>query len=142
MQSYCSVTTYTSRLLAASLVLLCSFSAIVESRASVTKSFEPSIENKAKAPTQCPKGMVWIPGGEFSMGSEDPTGDAVCGGHEHMPDSRPIHRVYVDGFWMDKTEVTNEEFAKFVKATAYRTVAEIAPTKEEFPTAPPENLIA
>jgi formylglycine-generating enzyme required for sulfatase activity len=59
-----------------------------------------------------------------------------------MPDARPIHRVYVDGFWMDNTEVTNEQFERFVKATGYRTIAEIAPTKEEFPTAPKENLVA
>jgi formylglycine-generating enzyme required for sulfatase activity len=57
--------------------------------------------------------MVWIPGGEFSMG-----------GDETLPDARPIHRVYVDGFWMDRTEVTNAEFAAFVRATGYRTVAE------------------
>jgi formylglycine-generating enzyme required for sulfatase activity len=43
---------------------------------------------------------------------------------------------------MDATEVSNEQFDKFVKATGYRTIAEIAPTKEEFPTAPPENLVA
>ena len=53
-----------------------------------------------------------------------------------------IHRVYVDGFWMDATDVTNAEFEKFVKATGYVTIAERAPTKEEFPTAPPENLVA
>ena len=57
-------------------------------------------------------------------------------------DSRPIHRVYVDGFWMDKTEVTNEQFEKFVKATGYVTVAERAPRAEDFPGAPPENLVA
>jgi formylglycine-generating enzyme required for sulfatase activity len=86
--------------------------------------------------------MVWIPGGEFSMGSEDPTWDPICGGKESMRDARPIHRTYVDGFWMDATEVTNEQWAKFVEATGYKTIAEIAPTKEEFPTAPPENLVA
>jgi formylglycine-generating enzyme required for sulfatase activity len=48
----------------------------------------------------------------------------------------------VDGFWMDQSEVTNEQWEKFVKATGYRTIAEIAPTQEEFPTAPPENLVA
>jgi len=57
-------------------------------------------------------------------------------------DSRPIHRVYVGGFWMDKTDVTNEQFEKFVKATGYVTVAERTPTAEEFPGAPPENLVA
>jgi len=41
-------------------------------------------------------------------------------------DSRPVHRVYVDGFWMDATEVTNAQFAVFVKTTGYVTVAEHA----------------
>ena len=52
------------------------------------------------------------------MGSEDPR-EMPAGGHESMADARPIHRVYVDGFWMDKTDVTNVEFARFVKATGY-----------------------
>jgi sulfatase modifying factor 1 len=85
--------------------------------------------------------MVWIPGGEFSMGSNDPRA-SMCGGPDAMDDARPIHRVYVDGFWMDTTEVTNEQFEKFVKATLYVTIAERKPTREEFPTAPPENLVA
>ena len=54
-------------------------------------------------------------------------------------DSRPIHRVYVDGFWMDATEVTNEQFAQFVKATGYVTVAERTPRAEDFPGAPPRE---
>ena len=57
-------------------------------------------------------------------------------------DAEPMHRVRVDGFWMDTTTVTNEQFEKFVKATDYVTIAERTPTKEEFPTAPPENLVA
>lgn len=57
-------------------------------------------------------------------------------------DATPIHRVYVDGFWMDQHEVTNAEFAAFVKATGYVTVAEKTPTKEEFPDAPASALIA
>jgi len=105
-------------------------------------AFQPTVENTGKPHWPEPEGMVWIPGGEFSMGSVDPTVDTVCGGHEPMPDARPIHRVYVDGFWMDQTEVTNERWEEFVKATGYVTIAERAPTKEEFPTAPPENLIA
>jgi formylglycine-generating enzyme required for sulfatase activity len=59
-----------------------------------------------------------------------------------MGDARPIHRVAVDGFWIDKTEVTNDQFAKFVEATGYVTVAERVPTAAEFPNAPPENLVA
>lgn len=85
--------------------------------------------------------MVWIPGGEFSMGAADPPGmDDV--GMNATKDSRPIHRVYVDGFWMDKTEVTNEQYAAFVNATHYVTVAERKPTAVEFPGARPEDLVA
>lgn len=61
---------------------------------------------------------------------------------EHMTDAKPWHRVYVDGYWMDKTEVTNKEFARFVAATGYVTVAERKPQEEDFPGAPPENLVA
>ena len=57
-------------------------------------------------------------------------------------DSRPIHRVYVDGFFIDKTDVTNAEFERFVKATGYVTVAERKPRAEDYPGAPPENLVA
>jgi len=85
--------------------------------------------------------MVWIPGGEFSMGSLG-SDDSLCSLPGLTRDAQPVHRVYVDGFWMDATEVTNEQFEKFVKATGYMTVAERTPTKEEFPTAPPENLVA
>ncbi|MEO8427336.1 MAG: formylglycine-generating enzyme family protein [Verrucomicrobiota bacterium] len=116
--------------------------ASTRAQAPVASPFLPTVENRAPTPGFAPEGMVWIPGGEFSMGSEDPTTDTVCGGHDRMPDARPVHRVYVDGFWMDRTEVTNEQFAKFVEATGYKTIAEIAPTREQFPTAPPENLIA
>ena len=63
--------------------------------------------------------MVWIPGGEFSMGAaESPDMNMV--GMEATTDSRPIHRVYVDGFWMDTTEVTNEQFATFVEGHRIR----------------------
>ena len=88
-----------------------------------------------------PAGMVWIPGGEFSMGS-DSSAESICSLPGVTKDAVPIHRVYVDGFWMDETEVTNRQFAEFVAATGYITVAERKPTQEEFPTAPPENLIA
>jgi len=88
-----------------------------------------------------PEGMVWIPGGEFSMGSSVEA-EAICGSPGVTRDAQPVHRVYVDGFWMDKTEVTNEQFEKFVKATKYITVAERTPTAAEFPGAPPENLVA
>ncbi len=59
-----------------------------------------------------------------------------------MNDARPIHRVSVDPFWMDRVEVTNRQYAAFVKATGYVTVAERTPTAAEFPGAPPQNLVA
>jgi formylglycine-generating enzyme required for sulfatase activity len=102
-----------------------------------------TLPNAQPAPGPAPEGMAWIPGGEFSMGAADPLAqDANIVGMKATEDSRPIHRVRVRGFWMDKTEVTNREFAKFVKATGYVTVAERKPTLEEFPGAPPENLVA
>jgi formylglycine-generating enzyme required for sulfatase activity len=104
------------------------------------KDFKPTISNSTK-PSVSVKDMVWIPGGEFSMGNVNPT-NMSDGGKEMMNDARPVHRVYVDGFFMDETEVTNAEFAAFVKATGYVTVAERKPTKEEFPDAPEENLVA
>ena len=85
--------------------------------------------------------MVWIPGGEFSMGS-DSAHDSMCSMPGLTSDAQPIHRVYVDGFWMDRTELTNAQFEAFVKATRYVTVAERTPTAAEFPGAPPENLVA
>ena len=103
--------------------------------------FLPTVANKAGAPSKAPEGMVWIPGGEFSMGS-DQSGESLCGLPGVTQDAQPVQRVYVDGFWMDATEVTNAQFELFVQATGYRTIAEIAPTQEQFPTAPPENLVA
>jgi len=85
--------------------------------------------------------MVWIPGGEFAMGAMDPPAVDEVGMHA-ATDARPIHRVYVDGFWMDETDVTNEQFVQFVKATGYVTVAERKPRAEDFPGAPAENLVA
>jgi formylglycine-generating enzyme required for sulfatase activity len=103
--------------------------------------FKETVVNKNNYPGTPPEGMVWIPGGEFSMGGVNPVGMSD-GGHEQMNDARPVHRVYVDGFYMDATEVTNAEFEKFVKATGYITVAEKKPTHEEFPDAPLESLVA
>jgi formylglycine-generating enzyme required for sulfatase activity len=104
-------------------------------------AFAATVPGRPAPPGPAPDGMVWIPGGEFSMGAADPR-PLDHGGPDPMGDARPIHRVYVDPFWMDATEVTNEQFARFVKATGYVTVAERKPTREEFPTAPEENLVA
>src|SRR5438105_12573179 len=68
--------------------------------------------------------MLWIPGGTFRMGSD-----------RHYPEEAPVHRVSVDGFWIDRTPVTNRDFLKFVNATGYVTVAEIAPDPKDYPGA-------
>jgi formylglycine-generating enzyme len=104
-------------------------------------TFLPTIANSAQAPSQAPAGMAWVPGGEFSMGALDPPASTDAGMHGAV-DARPVHRVYVDGFWMDQTDVTNAQFEKFVRATGYVTVAERKPRAEDFPGAPPENLVA
>lgn len=69
-----------------------------------------------------PEGMTWIPGGEFMMGTDE---------KEAYEPEKPAHPVRVNGFFMDITEVTNEQFKKFVDATGYVTVAEIKPDWEE-----------
>src|SRR5256885_1993749 len=104
-------------------------------------TFAPTVSNSATAPDPAPARMVWIPGGEFSMGSAVES-ESLCSLPGITRDALPVHRVYVDGFWMDATELTNEDFEKFVNATGYITIAERTPTKEEFPGAPPENLVA
>lgn len=100
-----------------------------------------TIPNITPPPGPAPEGMVWIPGGEFSMGTSREH-ESMCDMPGLTSDTQPIIRVALDPFWMDATEVTNDQFAKFVAATGYKTVAEIAPTAEEFPGAPPENLVA
>jgi formylglycine-generating enzyme len=105
-------------------------------------AFAPTAENSTLPAGPAPEDMVWVPGGEFSMGADGTVKGVSCCSPGTIADTLPIHRVSVDGFWMDVTEVTNAQFAKFVDATGYLTVAERAPTKEEFPTAPPENLVA
>jgi formylglycine-generating enzyme len=76
------------------------------------------------------KDMGWVPGAEFSMGSDD-----------FYPEERPIHRVAVDGFWMDEHPVTVAEFRRFVKATGYVTLAERPPDPADYPDADPELLV-
>lgn len=77
--------------------------------------------------------MVWIPGGEFTMGEEaDPEKSGGCS---------PPHQVKVNGFYMDATEVTNAEFARFVAATGYLTIAERPLDPREFPDVPKAKLI-
>jgi len=105
-----------------------------------TPAFKPTKENSFK-PAKNPDGMVWIPGGTFSMGT-DKANESLCSIKGITRDATPIHQVEVQGFWMDEHEVTNAEFEAFVKATGYVTVAEQTPTREEFPDAPPDMLRA
>jgi formylglycine-generating enzyme required for sulfatase activity len=74
------------------------------------------------APGEAPPGMVWIPGGAFTMGTDSDVG---------WPEEKPAHRVRVDGFWMDAAEVTNAQFQQFVEATGYVTTAEKPPAVAE-----------
>jgi formylglycine-generating enzyme len=104
--------------------------------------FAPTTELERARPDAAPEGMVWIPGGEFSMGARSPMNTNDLVGMQATTDSRPIHRVAVDGFWMDATEVTNEQFSRFVEQTHYITVAERTPSAADYPAAPPENLQA
>jgi len=105
-----------------------------------SKAFGPTTEDSSARPGQQPEGMVFIPGGTFSMGT-DRAWETLCDMPGSTADATPIHAVHVDPFWMDEHEVTNKEFAAFVKATGYITVAEQKPTPEEFPGAPAESLV-
>jgi len=93
-------------------------------------------------PGPAPEGMVWIPRGKFRMGTDDRS--------PHFADAHPIHVVEIDGFWLDEAEVTNAQFATFVEATTYKTVAEQVPTVEQIllglpvgsPPPDPASLVA
>ncbi|BBX86481.1 formylglycine-generating enzyme family protein [Mycolicibacterium aubagnense] len=73
--------------------------------------------------------LVWIPGQTTVLGSD-----------EHYPEEAPAREVTVDGFWMQPHQVTNADFAAFVDATSYVTVAERPLNPAEYPGAPAENL--
>ncbi len=74
------------------------------------------------------KEMVLIKGGTFQMGSDN------------FPDSKPVHAVTINSFYMDEHEVTNAQFAQFVKATGYKTVAEQPLNPADFPNVPADKL--
>lgn len=75
--------------------------------------------------------MVLLPGGSFSMGS-----------NQHYPEEAPVHQVRVGSFWIDRTPVTNAAFKRFVKATGHVTVAEKKPKAADYPGALPDMLYA
>jgi formylglycine-generating enzyme len=73
--------------------------------------------------------MIWIPGGTFRMGSD-----------RHCREEAPVHRVTVDGFFIDRAPVTNRQFKEFVRATGHVTVAEIAPDPKDYPGSLPHLI--
>lgn len=75
--------------------------------------------------------MVYLPGGEFVMGSD-----------RDYPEERPAHLRRVEGFHIDRTPVTNAQFARFVRETGYVTTAELAPDPADYPGADPDLLVA
>ncbi|MBX3117924.1 MAG: formylglycine-generating enzyme family protein [Fimbriimonadaceae bacterium] len=86
----------------------------------------PSVASESRP---VPKGMVWIPLGTFTIGSD-----------EGFVDESPAKELKMSGFFMDEHEVTNAQFAEFVEATGYVTVAERAIDPKEFPGVDPEKL--
>ncbi|MHA7128560.1 formylglycine-generating enzyme family protein [Algoriphagus namhaensis] len=94
--------------------------------------------NTQEAPSDTPEGMVWIPGGEFTMGTNEAEAYQV---------EKPAVDLKVEGFWMDTHEVTNAEYMEFVEATGYVTLAEQKPDwedlKQQLPpgTPPPDPSV-
>jgi formylglycine-generating enzyme len=84
-----------------------------------------------RAELSAPLNMIFIAAGTFRMGS-----------NRHYPEEAPVHRATVDGFWIDRSPVTNREFRRFVDATGYVTFAEIAPDPKNYPGARPHMLKA
>ena len=78
-------------------------------------------------------GMKLIQGGTFSMGSNSKLA---------LNDEKPVHKVKLDSFWISETPVTNAQFAKFIKATGYKTTAEKAPTVEDILAGAGPNVTA
>lgn len=76
------------------------------------------------------RNMVRIPGGTFLMGSDN-----------FYPEESPVHRVAVDGFWMDEQQVTNAGFRRFVQETGYVTLAERPPNPSDYPGIDPTLLV-
>jgi formylglycine-generating enzyme len=94
--------------------------------------FQTGLEpNKRQGDDVATADLAWIPGGTFRMGSD-----------HHYLEEAPTHLVSVDGFWIDRTPVTNRDFRKFVNATGHVTVAEIAPNAKDYPGALPHMLKA
>jgi formylglycine-generating enzyme len=95
------------------------------------KPSKHKVSGRTSAPGEPPdEKMVWIPGGTFMMGS-----------NSHYPEEAPVHTATVDGFWMDRYTVTNEQFGRFIEETGYVTFCERPPNPEDYPGAIAELLI-
>ncbi len=92
---------------------------------------DSEVASLERAEQSAPPNMIRIPSGTFRMGSD-----------KHYPEEAPVHRVSVDGFWIDRTPVTNRQFKDFVSATGHVTFAEIAPDPKNYPGALPHMLYA
>ncbi|MFT3731738.1 MAG: formylglycine-generating enzyme family protein [Hyphomicrobium sp.] len=90
-----------------------------------------SVDTTSLGRASTTEGMAFIPRGTFAMGSD-----------KHYREEAPVHRVTVDGFWIDETPVTNLQFRHFVEATDYVTFAEIPPRAKDYPGALPHMLRA
>src|SRR5256885_16854465 len=101
-------------------------------RAGSDQPVSSSPQRRARSdPPEAAAEMLYVPGGTFRMGSD-----------RHYPEEAPVHQVFVDGFFMDRTPVTNRAFRDFVTATGYVTFAEKAPDPKDYPGAKPEMLRA
>ena len=102
----------------------------VEKADLVQAQAQPAIATKCGVPAGASNtahpGMAWVPAGRFEMGDNT------------YPEEMPLQQMAVDGFWMDKTEVSNASFADFVKATGYVTVAERPVDVSLYPGLPEE----
>ncbi|GAA5495407.1 formylglycine-generating enzyme [Rubritalea halochordaticola] len=147
-------------LLKFSLISCIALSACKQDQQASSDQAETTVNSLPKGPTEAPEGMVWIPGGTFLMGNDKDPGNLsiFLEGTEkiqdperkaeviaritenHFAEEKPVHKVKVDGFFMDETEVTNRQFAKFVEETGYVTLAEKGLSAEEFPKARPQDL--
>lgn len=102
------------------LIVLLSFMSCKNAEQEIDVMEFPIVESTpllVEAPFPAPQGMIWVPGKKFIQGAKNE--DTMA-----MPIEKPAHEVIVDGFYMDATEVTNDQFSAFAKATQYKTIAE------------------
>jgi sulfatase modifying factor 1 len=94
-------------------------------------TLQPAEAHHDRRESTPPTDMVWISGGEFSMGSD-----------RHYAEEAPVHRVSLDGFWIDRTPVTNRQFKSFVNATGHVSTAQIVPDPNNYPGAQAHMIYA